>query len=161
MVVSENFSHLPEDANIIIYKFITARNEGNIFRSVWRVSRILFTGEGGLQAHTKGIGGGSGRGGVSRPTPRKEVEGSGRGRSPGPRPGGGWGVWLGGLQAHTQGGGFGGLAGEGLQTHTWGVSMPRGVSQHALSQTPPSRRLLLRAARILLECILVIYIFCY
>ena len=47
---------------------------------------------------------------------------------------------LGGLQAHTQG---------GLQAHT------QGVSQHALRQTPPSRRLLLRAVCMLLECILV------
>ena len=44
-----------------------------------------------------------------------------------------------------------------------GVPRPRGcpgpglggVSQHALRQTPPSRRLLLRTVRILLECILV------
>ena len=39
----------------------------------------------------------------------------------------------------------------GLQAHTW-----RGYpSMHALRQTPPSRRLLLRAVRILLEGILV------
>ena len=31
----------------------------------------------------------------------------------------------------------------------------RGVSQHALTQTPPSRRQLLRTVRILLECIIV------
>ena len=39
-----------------------------------------------------------------------------------------------------------------------GVSRPTpggGVSQHALRQTPPGWRLLLRAVRILLECILV------
>ena len=38
----------------------------------------------------------------------------------------------------------------GLQAHTLG-----GVSQHALRQIPPCRRLVLRAVRILLECILV------
>ena len=51
-----------------------------------------------------------------------------------------------------------GLTGGGLQAHTrGGLSRPRpgGVSQHALRQTPPSRRLLLQAVRILLECILV------
>ena len=78
---------------------------------------------------------------VSRPTPRGEVQGSGQG----------------GLQAHTWGGpgphprGVSRPTPRGcLQAHTWG-----GVSQHALRQTPPSRRLLLRAVRILLECILV------
>ena len=35
----------------------------------------------------------------------------------------------------------------------------QGVSQHALRQTPPSRLLLLRAVRILLECILVVNIY--
>ena len=59
-----------------------------------------------------------------------------------------------------------------VQAHTWGgVSRPMpmgvqaqggvqaqaqgGVSQHALRWTPPSRRPLLRAVHILLECILV------
>ena len=52
------------------------------------VSVILFTGGGGLPAHTRGKVGWSGwGGGVSRPIPRGEVEGSGQG----------------GLQAHTQG----------------------------------------------------------
>ena len=53
-------------------------------------------------------------------------------------------VHRGGLQAYTQGGGWGPHRG--------------GVSQHALRQTPPtpSRRLLLRVVRILLECLLVI-----
>ena len=65
-------------------------------------------------------------GGVSRPTPRGGVEGSGQG-----------------VSRCTPGG--------CLQAHTGGVS------QHALRQTPPgSRQLLLRAVRILLECILVI-----
>ena len=52
----------------------------------------------------------------------------------------------GGLQAHTRGG-------------QGGVSRPTPsgvcVSQHAPRQTPPIRRLLLRAVCILLECILV------
>ena len=79
-------------------------------------------------------GSGLGRG-ISRPTSRGEVEGSAQGGSPGPH----WRVG-------------------GLQAHTWGESpshTQRGVSQHALRQTPPPRRLLLRAVRILLECILV------
>ena len=69
---------------------------------------------------------------VSRPTPRGEVEGSGLGGgvSPAPHPGGKL---------------------RGLQAQTWGLS------QHALKQTPPpSRRLLLREVRILLECILIL-----
>ena len=54
------------------------------------------------------------------------------GGSPDPYPGGGWGSGRGGLQAQVG-----------------------GVSQHALKQTPPSRRLLLQTVHILLECILV------
>ena len=54
----------------------------------------------------------------------------GRG-SPGPHPGGSWGVWPGGVSRPTPGGSPG--------------PHPVGVSQHALKQTPPSRR----------ECILV------
>ena len=46
--------------------------------------------------------------------------------------------------------------GEGVQAHTRGVQEGGGVSQHALRQTPPSRRLLLRGVCILLQCILVI-----
>ena len=100
-------------------------------------------------------------------TPRGEVEGSGLGGSPDPH--------LGGFQAHTQGVSrptprgnlqahtWGGLQahtqGEGFQTQTWGGGLsrptPGGISQHALRQTMPPRRLLLRAVRILLECILV------
>ena len=64
---------------------------------------------------------------VSRCTPKGEVEGSGLGGSPGPHPGG------------------------KLRGLAWGGS------QHALKQAPPSRRLLLRAVHILLECILVDY----
>ena len=64
-----------------------------------------------------------------------------------------------GVSRPTPGGKLGGLAGRegGLQAHTQGGSPgPGGVSQHALRQTPPlhSRRLLLRAVHILLECIL-------
>ena len=79
---------------------------------------------------------------------------------------------LAGFQVHTQGGAWGVWPGRGcLQAHTWGgVSRPTpqahthgglqahtqgGVSQHALRQTPSSRGLLLRAVRILLECILL------
>ena len=115
---------------------------------------------GGLQAHTGGKVRGLARrgvlqahtwGGVSRPIHSRFDDPGGRLRglarrgssgpqisrsargSPGPYPGGG------GLQAHTRG---------------------EGVSQHALRQTPPapSRRLLLRAVRILPVCILVLMI---
>ena len=53
---------------------------------------------------------------VSRPTPTGEVEGSGLGGFPGPHPG------------------------RKLRGLAWGVSRPtpRGVSQHALRQTPPA-----------------------
>ena len=74
-------------------------------------------------------------GGLSRPTPKGEVEGAGWGVSrltPGGSPGPHWG----------------------------GLSRQRrrdgDVSQHALRQTPPNRRLLLREVRILLEYILVL-----
>ena len=67
------------------------------------------------------------------PQPGGDVEGSDRGGSPGPH--------LGGLQAHTQG---------GLQAHTWGC-----IPACTEAATPPNRRVLLRAVRILLECILV------
>ena len=49
---------------------------------------------------------------------------------------------------------LGGLAGgRGLQVQASGSDVC--VSQHALKQPSPSRRLLLRTVRILLECILV------
>ena len=83
-----------------------------------------------------------------------------------PRPRGMLGVWPGGIQAHTCGGGGWGSG--------WGVSRPTprgvkahtqagcpgpgpegGVSQHALRQSPHSRWLLLWAVRILLEYIFV------
>ena len=83
------------------------------------------------------------RGGDLQATPRGEVEGSGLGGgSPGPHPGGSLRGLAWGVSRPIPGGRLRGLA--------WG-----GVSQHALRQTPPSRWLLLRAVRILLECILV------
>ena len=68
-------------------------------------------------------GGGKG----SRPIPSREVRGFGRGGSRS-MPGGGLGVWLGGSPDQGPEGLGPGLGG--------GV----GVSQHALRQTPPSRR---------------------
>ena len=73
--------------------------------------------------------------------------------------GGNWGSGQGGLQAHTQGGSLG----EGLQAHTQGGPGPGGsrsrpggcIPASTEADTPPSRRLLLWAVRILLECILV------
>ena len=73
----------------------------------------------------------------------------------GPGPGGGLGVWPRGVQAHTRGG-FPGPDPGGCP----GPGPEGGVSQHALRQTPPNRRLLLRAVRILLKCIVVWYNFC-
>ena len=66
----------------------------------------------------------------------------------------------GGLQAHFQGEVEGSGQGGSLGPHLEGGSPgphPGGVcvSQHALRQTPPHGQLLLRAVRILLECILV------
>ena len=106
-------------------------------------------------------------GGSPGPHPRGKSRGSGLGGSPGPCPRGKLrGIFQGCLQTHTWGG--------SPDPHPGGVSRPtprgspsphrggyvqaqaRGGSQHALRQTPPhSRRLLLRAVRILLECILV------
>ena len=117
------------------------------------------------RAHTQGggCGGLAGGGRVSSPIPRGEVERSGRG----------------GLQAYTRGGRLRGLAGgvsrpipRGGDWEVWlgGVSRPkpRGVyrprpagggvvypSMH-WGRYPPSRRLLLRTVRILLECILAV-----
>ena len=62
-----------------------------------------------LKGKLRGLGGG-----VSRPTPRAKLR-----------------VWLGFLQAHTQGGKLRGLARRGVYS-------PGGVSQHALRQTPPA-----------------------
>ena len=79
------------------------------------------------------------------------------GQNPGEVEGSGWG----GLQAHK--GGVDGSGGGGSPSTHPGevVSRPGGVSQHALRQTPPSRRLLLRAVRIVLECILVLKYYSY
>ena len=83
----------------------------------------------------------------------------------GPGPGGRLVGPVGGVYTQTRGGGWGSGGGmsrhapwwgdvqaqaQGVQAQPWG-----GVSQHALRQTPPSRQLLLRAVRILLECIVV------
>ena len=110
----------------------TKLGQGNIFRSVYQE----FCPQGGWypSIHCRSAGPHPGEklrglaGGVSRPTPRG-----------GEVEGSGLGV----LQAHTRG---------GVSQHA--------VSQHALRKTPPpkSRRLLLRAVRILLEYILVLFI---
>ena len=89
------------------------------------------SGWGGLQAHTWGRLRGLAWGGGLRPTPRVEVEGSG------------W-VWL---QAHPGGG----SPGPGLE----------GCIPACTEADPPSRQLLLRAVRILLECILVLRWLCF
>ena len=86
---------------------------------------------------------------VSRPTPRGEVQGSGQEGLQAHTRGGSRSTPKGGLQAHTRG---------GLQAHTQGVSPgPHlgGCIPACTEADPPSRRLLLRAVRILLECILV------
>ena len=103
-----------------------------------QVSVILFTWGGGISQHALQVSrptpGGKLRGlawgGVSRPTPRMG--------SSGPHLGGG-------LWAHTQGGSPGPHLG--------------GIPACTEADTPSSRRLLLRAVRILLECILVLVIF--
>ena len=76
---------------------------------------------GGIPACLAGLQGGVSQHAlqVSRPTPKGELEGSGQGGLRG---------LARGLQVHTQGGG-------GLQAHT----QVRGVSQHALRQTPLPR----------------------
>ena len=103
---------------------------------------------------------------VSSPTPRGEVEGSGLEALQAHTQGEVEGSGLGSLQAHFPGEGLQVHTLGDLQAHTWGVSRPTpgggspgthlGVSQHALRQTPHSRQLLVRAVRILLECILVL-----
>ena len=72
--------------------------------------------------------------------------------------GGGIRACLAGLQAHTQVGSWGVWPGGSPGPHLGGspgTDPGARVSQHALRQTPPCRQLLLRAVRILLECILV------
>ena len=112
--------------------------EGN---QAWGVSRPTPKGE------VQGIW----PGGVSRPTPKGEVEGDLAGVSPDPHLGGSPDPHPGGVSRPTPRG--------SPSPHRGGGLCPgpgQGGSQHALRQTPPhSRRLLLRAVRILLECILV------
>ena len=87
----------------------------------------------GYQAHSQGEL--EGLRGLARSTPRGKVEGSG------------WG----GLQAHTQGSPW---------AHTRGVPGPHwGLYPSMHWDRPPSRRLLLLAVHILLECILVFFKF--
>ena len=97
-----------------IYRFITARKrslgQGYIFTGVCHSVNRGGACSGGCLLPV----GGSGPGGCSRPTPKAEIEGDQ-------------------IQAHTQGGNWGG-------------------------SDPLPRRLLLRAVRILLECILVLYV---
>ena len=119
---------------------------------------------GGLQAHTlggrlgglargvsrpthRGEVGGLVRGVVSRPTPGERLGGLAGGEVSRPIPGGSPGLHLGGSPGPHPG---------GPQAHTWGVSRPtcRGCIPPC-TEAPYSRRLLLRAVRILLECILV------
>ena len=126
------------------------------------------SGLGGLQAHTQGGSQAHTWGGISRPTPGGKLRGLAWGVSrptpigglmstprgvSRPTPGGKLrGLAWGGLQANTHrgspgphpGGSPGPHWGGGLQAHTWGVH-----------DIPPPRWLLLRAVRILLECILV------
>ena len=88
--------------------------------------------------------------GVSRPRPRGEVGGTGGGCLY-PDTGGRLGVWWGDVQARTWVRGCPGPGPGGPGPALGGG----GVSKHALRQTPPSRQLLLRVVRILLECIVV------
>ena len=120
------------------------------------LSVILFTGGDCLGPDPRGEVGGSGQGGCLGPGPRGRLGGSGQGGIR-PTPGGCPGSHLGGsgsVQAHTQK--------DGAQVQ--GVSRPRpgGVQAQAWGCIPacteadtPNRRLLLRAVRIPLECILV------
>ena len=127
-----SFYYLPQRSwSKVIYSEVCVKN------SVHRAS---------LQAHTQGGSWGVWPGAVSRPTAMGEVEVSG--------------LWS--LQAHTQGHVEGsGQEGRGSPgPHQEGCQGPGpgGVSQgvYALRQTTsPSRRVLLRVVRILLECILV------
>ena len=108
---------------------------------------------GGLQAHTQGEVEGSGLGGVSRPTPRGKL----RGLAWGGLQAYTWGC----LQAHIQG--FSRhTTGGGLHMHTLRGSPgthPGVIPACTEAGHPPSRRLLLRSVRILLECILVVTVF--
>ena len=146
-------SHVPGKSPFLLTPplIFTARK-----RSLRRLCFYTWLGGGGLHAHTWGGPPGPHPGGLqahtqgvcvsehalrqdplSRPTPQGKLRGLARG----------------GLQAHSRGGSPG--------PHLGGVSRPTPgggcvcVSQHALRQTPPHGRLLPRAVRILLECILV------
>ena len=91
------------------------------------------------------------------PHPRGKLRGIWPGGSPGPHPREKLrGIWPGGLQAHTQGGSPDPHLG-GLQAHTGrGFSGPHlEGSIPACTEADTPRRLLLRAVRILLVCILV------
>ena len=81
---------------------------------------------------------------VSRPTPRGELEGSGRGGFFRPTP-------RGELEGSDLGGGVSRPTPRGVSRPTPG----RGCIPACTESDPPSRRLLLWAVRILLECILV------
>ena len=133
---------------------------GDLARGISRSTpkgKLRGSGQGGLQAHTQGEVEGDLARGVSRPTPKGKLRGIWPGGSPGLHPRGKLRrIWPGGSQVHTQGGRWGGSGQGGLQTHTQGdlQAHTRGVypSMH-WGRTP--RQLLLRAVRILLECILV------
>ena len=121
-------------AELKMYLFLppaTKLRQGNIFRSVCQ--EFCWGGvvsQHALQQVSKGGVVSQHAMQVSRPIPKGEVEGD--------------------------------LAGGGLQAHTQGGSGPQlgSLSQHALRQTPPTpQELLLRAVRILLECILVNVLF--
>ena len=102
----------------------------------------------------------------SRPTPKGRLGRSGWGWGGGLQShtqGGGWEVWPGGgIQAHTGGGEVEGSGWGGLQTQAQGGLQTQacrggGLCIPACTEADtPSRRLLLRTVRILLECILVV-----
>ena len=74
-------------------------------------------------------------------------------------PGGGWGgLALGGCLGPDPRGGWGVWPGGGVQAQARGVCRHRGcIPACTEAETPSSKRLLLRAVRILLECILVFF----
>ena len=138
-------SNLLPPANKVCEGYVFTRvclSTGGVFRPTARGSLRGLAG-GGLQAHSQG----------------GEVEGPGWGSS-GPHPGGLQAHTRGVLQAHT----WGGI----LQAPTWGMSPgphPRGSPGPHQGGIPacteadsPNRQLLLRAVRILLECILVLFL---
>ena len=120
--------------------------QGNIFRSMCQefCSQV-----GSPGPHPGGGWGVWPEGGSPGPHPEGRLRGLAKGGSPGPHPEGGWGDWLGGLKACTRR--VSRPTPRGVQAQAWGRVYP---SMH-WGRNPPSRRLLLRAVRILLECILV------